>query len=263
MSVLIVAAEPSAWEFGWEALVAIGTLGLAGATAVLAWKTRGLAEETAKEVEHSGRQVEESQRQVQVSQEQARTAQEALRAAHEQTRLAQLSLSAQIRPVLVDVPLDLTQEEYVRYADRPEPVTGHRGEVHVADASDGVTISVPFRNAGAGMAIVRGVSLDVGEAMPTPPVTLVPANVAAGQHGRISFLAGPDHAGLDGIRAALTPEGGFSVELGYSDLTGENYTIARFDVFYRSEAEPNWGVRQVHWRKPPDDEPYAGSAPVF
>jgi hypothetical protein len=33
----------AAWEFGWEALVAIGTLGLALSTVVLAWSTRALA----------------------------------------------------------------------------------------------------------------------------------------------------------------------------------------------------------------------------
>ena len=36
--------------FGWDALVAIGTLVLAGATATLAWKTKNLADESSKEI---------------------------------------------------------------------------------------------------------------------------------------------------------------------------------------------------------------------
>lgn len=36
----------SAWTFGWEALVALGTLLLAGATAYLAWNTRSVADQT-------------------------------------------------------------------------------------------------------------------------------------------------------------------------------------------------------------------------
>jgi hypothetical protein len=129
MAPSIIAADPSAWQFGWEALVAIGTLALATATWWLARKTGGLAETTAQEVEHSGKQVEamkaqvaETQRQVEASleqvratQEQARTAQEALAAAREQTRISQLTLDAQIRPVLIDVPLDLATEEQMVY----------------------------------------------------------------------------------------------------------------------------------------------------
>jgi hypothetical protein len=38
------------WEFGWEALVAIGTLSLAVFTGYLGWKTRTLAKSTADEV---------------------------------------------------------------------------------------------------------------------------------------------------------------------------------------------------------------------
>jgi hypothetical protein len=45
------------WEFGWEALVAIGTIGLATVTGYLAWTTRGLARETAAEVAAQSRPV--------------------------------------------------------------------------------------------------------------------------------------------------------------------------------------------------------------
>jgi hypothetical protein len=46
---LIIATSP--WSFGWDALVAIGTLALAFMTAALALSTRRLARETAEEVQ--------------------------------------------------------------------------------------------------------------------------------------------------------------------------------------------------------------------
>ncbi|MDP9227405.1 MAG: hypothetical protein M3P18_26875 [Actinomycetota bacterium] len=45
------------WAFGWDALVAIGTLALAGVTYVLARATRRLARETAEEVRGQTRPV--------------------------------------------------------------------------------------------------------------------------------------------------------------------------------------------------------------
>jgi hypothetical protein len=50
LTIWMAVAEPSAWGFGWEALVAIGTMLLAGATFVLAWSTRRMAKATAQDV---------------------------------------------------------------------------------------------------------------------------------------------------------------------------------------------------------------------
>jgi hypothetical protein len=47
----------SAWGFGWEALVAIGTIGLATFTAWLAWSTRRLVGETEQDVRSEFRPV--------------------------------------------------------------------------------------------------------------------------------------------------------------------------------------------------------------
>ncbi len=263
--------EPSPWEFGWEALTAIGTLALAVATFLLAVSTRSLAKKTAQEVEHSRRQAEasnaqvsESRRQVEASQEQARIAQGALEAAHEQTYLAQLTLSAQIRPVLIDVPVGLGEpSDSVFFAGTRDPISVPRGGVHVFANEDGVRISVPLRNAGAGLAMVRGISLEVGEPITPPATAIQPANIAPGERGRVSLVAGHDYPRLDAIRAVLQPAyGTFSVVVSYTDLAGQHLALSRFDVSYRSEAHTNWEVRQVHLSRPGSDEPFAGSAPV-
>jgi hypothetical protein len=256
---LCLAASP--WELGWNALVAIGTLALALATLTLAYSTRSLAKETAEEVGHSARQTEEAQHQVAVSQEQARIAKESLTVAQDQTRIAELTLGAQIRPVLVDVPLELGVDEPIFYPDRDEPIRGNPGAVHVSVGPEGTMVSVPLRNAGAGLAMIRGVGLRVGEAIPSPPVTIRPANVAPGERARVSFATSPDDPATNAISGAIAA-GSLSVEVGYSDLAGGQYTVSRLDVHFRSRAHWNWEVRQVHLQELGANEPFAGSAPT-
>ncbi|HYI36255.1 MAG TPA: hypothetical protein VEX39_06610 [Thermoleophilaceae bacterium] len=60
--------DPGPWEFGWEALVAIGTLGLAGATALLARTTRDVSQATGRQVSVDQQQILQAQRPVLVPQ---------------------------------------------------------------------------------------------------------------------------------------------------------------------------------------------------
>jgi hypothetical protein len=52
-----VLLETGPWTFGWEALVAIGTIALASGTVYLAWATRGVAEATNAELAADWRPV--------------------------------------------------------------------------------------------------------------------------------------------------------------------------------------------------------------
>jgi hypothetical protein len=262
MTHVVLAAESSPWEFGWEALVAIGTLALALATAGLAWSTRRLAARTTEEVELSGRLVEESQRQAHATQRQAQVAHDALAAAREQTRISQLTLDAQVRPVLIDVPLDLATEEQMVYPGRDEPVIGHRGAVQVSASDTEVLISLPWRNAGAGLAMIRGLAVRVGTELGPPPVMILPANLPPKEYGRASFRAAPGDAAFAPLREVIQQQQSLSVEVGYSDLAGQQYTLSRFDLYFRSRAHWNWEVRQVHFQDPGADEPFTGSAPT-
>ena len=49
--------DAGVWTFGWDALVAIGTIGLALVTGYLAWQTRGSVREIRNEAAAIGRQV--------------------------------------------------------------------------------------------------------------------------------------------------------------------------------------------------------------
>lgn len=53
----IIAVQPSAWAFGWDTMIAIGTFCLAIATVALAWKTAKLARASAEDVAAQDRPV--------------------------------------------------------------------------------------------------------------------------------------------------------------------------------------------------------------
>lgn len=252
---------PRPWEVGWDALVAGGTIGLAIFTAWLAWTTRSLARQTSTEVEHTALLAQASQRQVESSQEHARIAQEALAAAREQTQISVLTLKAQIKPVLVDIPLE-PGDETIHYPRR-DPLKGGRiGAVQVRSSPEELLISVPFLNAGVGLAMIRGVGLRHRASVADPPAVIRPTNVLSGGSGRVSFRATPHDACFAPLSEMVEREQDFSVEVGYSDLAGQGMTISRFDIYFRAEAWGQWEVRQVHLQAPGADMPFAGSAPT-
>lgn len=223
--------------------VGLGTLLLAIATAVLAWKTRTLAREAEEDRKVALRQVD--------------TAQEALSESREQTKIARQTLGAQIRPVLIDVPLDLSYAGPITYEDF-EPIVERPGFVQVDLSDRHAAISVPMRNAGTGLAMIRAVALHIGEPIPSLPVTIRPANVPPREDARVSFLVEVDHPALKAMRR-IRQDKSFSLEVSYSDLAGEQMTVTRFDIYFRSG---NWEVRQIHFQEPGADQPFAGSAPV-
>jgi hypothetical protein len=165
--------------------------------------------------------------------------------------------------VLIDVPLDLAIEEPMVYPGRDEPVMGHRGAVHVGVGDGEVLISLLLRNAGAGLAMIRGLGIRLAVAHPSAPVMLQPANVPPGERGRVSFRATSGDAAFAPLLQAIEVQQSISVEVGYSDLAGRQYTVSRFDLYFRSQAHWNWEVRQVHLQEPGEDPPFAGSAPTF
>jgi len=70
----------------------------------------------------------------------------------------------------------------------------------------------------------------------------------------------PGAAAFAPLSQAIEARQSLSIEVGYSDLAGQQYTVSRFDVYFRSQAHSNWEVRQVHLQELGADEPFAGSA---
>lgn len=198
------------------------------------------------------RQAVASQAQVEVSQRQVET--------------AKAGLAGQIRPVLADVPIDFAIEE--RY-----PAGGsawgiiHRGEIGVsADEESGHgSLTVPFRNVGAGLAMLRGASLSLadpqgGKAVGPDPWTHVSRlNVPPGETTRVSFRISAGEQLWEAFLFAVGSYGNLSVALTYSNLAGGEMTITRLDIDVALGESA--AVRSVYLSSHDHpDEPYAAAS---
>jgi hypothetical protein len=110
--------------------------------------------------------------------------------------------------------------------------------------------------------MIRGVGINIGTELGLPPVMILPANVPPNEYGRVNLRAVAGNAAFAPLREVIQRQQGLSIEVGYSDLAGQQYTLSRFDVYFRSRAHWNWEVRQVHLQEPGSDQPFAGSAPT-
>ncbi len=264
------------WDLGWEALVAIMTGVLAVMTGVLAVMTWRLARQTAREVKYSGQHLEQSKKQVEASNLLAETAQTTLEAQIQQVEAsnrlaetAQTTLEAQIRPVLIDMPLDLPAgpvETAVYPGARSEALMLHPGEVYVGvwnfgEATDETMVSIPIRNAGVGLAMIRGVEMWFPTPCPPSQIAIDPANLAPGEAGRVLVRAARGEPAFDQMNNVLL-SGSFSLRVLFSDIAGQRLFLTRFDVHRQNGFLDGWIVRQVHFEDPETREPFAGSAPV-
>lgn len=121
---------------------------------------------------------------------------------------------------------------------------------------------MPLRNAGAGLAMIRGADLALrGPEIGQPGVRSDPPNVPPKEFGRVRFRAKPGDAAFSMLREIIDYVQDFSVEVAYSDLAGQQLATTRFDVYHCSGTR--WAVRQIHLQEPDADESFASSGPVF
>lgn len=186
------------WTFGWDALVAIGTLSLALVTLGV-----GIAAVCGN-----------------------KTAREAL-------EVAQAELQASLLPLLESVPLEYgphreaTAPELIDYTTlgaREPNEWRYRDVVDVRGEADGVFVSVPIRNVGPGMALITGVR---PQALSVPDVTWTLGEctrplIPAGQYARLNFR-------LSGLREEAY------AEVFYADTSGNQH--ARLRLYIKGERE--------------------------
>lgn len=143
------------WTWGgWNALVAIGTLALAGVTV-------GLAAFTLKAVRESREAIKLQAREVKAVEAQTT-------AIKRQATLTAAAMEAGSRPVLVSaIPKALVrkarerldpEQEILRYVDG-EMGNVRRDEVHFRTTPEMIYCSVPLRNVGAGVAFIQRIEL--------------------------------------------------------------------------------------------------------
>lgn len=234
--------SPQDWDW-----VAIGTILLAAATFSLAVYNRKI---------------------VVASQEQLDTARQDLALAREQNETAHEALEAQTAPVLASVPWGLDREVVMYHAATGEPA-GHRDASHVAvslgtaNNEPWVTISIPFRNVGNGVALITSVQLMIGgrlfDGVPKTPI------LPPGELSRAGIECGSGSAAFD-HGASLAADGqDFAIVVGYADAAGNARGAISLDVHREMPTGDRWYVRQLHMGGTPDDalsHPLISSLPL-
>lgn len=202
-------------------LLALGTLAVAALTRSTSKATGKLAKETQKLVEATI---------------------DLARVSAEEVAMSRRAVEAEVKPLIVDWP------------------AGNRG-VRFDRARGDPIVSIPACNAAA-PALIQGVTMhwyDRGVADPTTyigwPTVLAP--MPGGEtEARFSFGAS-DAPRLD----AIEEQGKFWVEFAYTDASGGQAEVTRFDIYYDEESE-SWLVWKVSFRRAGETEPYAVSQPV-
>jgi hypothetical protein len=223
----------SPWEFGWDALVAIGTLSLGLFTALLALRTSNLASETKDLAAATERMANLTEQDV---------------------AIASNAIAAGVRPVLIAAPRNTFMHPEHRNYDVPVPglnlVRGHpdRAIVRVEPVDDvggRVFISVPFRNEGAGIAFVRTASVsfhfEQWQSEGNDEANISSRQVPPHEFTRVSFLLplGGNAPTIDDLRNAEA--GSVWADITYGDLAG-NIWRSRLIVAPDAHNRNDWSV---------------------
>jgi hypothetical protein len=188
------------WTFGWDALVAIGTLALAGVTVAV-----GVVAVRANAVARRG------------------------------LRIAQAEMQASTFPLIESVPLQYQAQRLASPSDlvdygsldqgAPEPEWRYRDVVDVNGQPGGVFLSVPIKNVGPGIARITSPqprALSVPDAVWTEGVC-TRALIPSGEYARLHFR-------LTGLRDEAY------AEVFYSDNSGEG-DVTRVRLYVRSQRD--------------------------
>ena len=250
---------PSKKSAPWERrrFFALATFILAAITLAVLFSARG-DRKVAVEA------LEAAQTQAQISQEQAD-------AAAQHAEIAEKTLAAQIQPVLVEVPLDLSIKHSVFFPTVPEPLDLPDGGIYAAADVPGVDgaevrIAAPFLNAGRGIASVSAAWIEVpGVLQGFSAIDLLRPNVPIDRQTYALFLFRPEEAGFRDVGALIRTKSEFVVVIEYGDITKRQVTKTKLLVRYRSTAHTNWEVVNVEVSDPDTGEiPPAGAIrPTF
>ena len=152
-----------------------------------------------------------------------------------QARLTRLTWQSQLQPVLVDVPIGVfVRDEQLNENTR---VFDDAGEVDVWPGEDGnLEITVPMRNAGAGLALVTSVEIAWGHATNWRGAALHTA-IPAGEQTRVAFhVPFPDQgAAVTAIEGIQRDE--LAVTIVYTDVRGQQLGRTRMWVMKHPDEE--------------------------
>jgi hypothetical protein len=182
-----------------------------------------------------------------------------VRSANRAARVAERSLLAGLRPLLMPSRMDDPPQK-VTFIDEKVLVT--KGGEGAADASsEAVYLAISVRNAGTGIAVLHGWRFYperlVGGGTPPPPEEFsrltrdiyVPAGDVGFWQGTFRDPAAPEFAAASAAIAARTP---LTVDILYGDHEGGQRTISRFGLLPRDDG--GWiAAAARHWNVDRDD----------
>lgn len=194
-------------------------------------------------------------------------------ASRQELALSRTAFQASTRPILVDAPLDVftIEKEVPTFGLRPLEqgiprrihdlgrISVSAGQASGQHQAEGYArITVPLHNVGAGLALIRDARLigfDVGWSIPWRRSSMQTA-APPGQLTQITFSADIDPGdgqALEVDLGDLDDPVSFSVEVDYSDLSGEQRTRTLVTV---EGARSYWRVTDVKLYHGDSDEPF-------
>jgi hypothetical protein len=190
----------------WDAWVAIGTIGLAVATTYLARQTH-----------------------------------DEVKAATRDLDLTQRSFETSTRPVLVDVPLGVFVERWQDVSAGIQQRQEDRGQVVVLMSPGELYCSLPIRNVGAGLALVRAKAISWA-AREVPWSSEVPGAIPPNEIVNAHFR-GPvaNTETLESVKGIET----FQITIDYSDLAAVRVSTTVFLVSRVPHVTSGWAVVEV------------------
>ncbi|MGI8413652.1 MAG: hypothetical protein ACR2LV_09275 [Solirubrobacteraceae bacterium] len=166
-----------------------------------------------------------------------------VRSANQSARVAERSLLAGLRPVLIPSKDD-DPPERVRFGEGQQLiVTGHGAALVLVD--ERLYIAIALRNGGAGLAVIHGWRVEVRELTGSAAPELgefrrqqrdlyIPAGDAGFWQGAIRERSDPSY---DAVQAAAHSGARVMIDLLYGDHEGGQRTIARFGISPGQEGE--------------------------
>jgi len=168
----------------------------------------------------------------------------AVRSSNRSARLAEESMRASMRPVLMHSRFDDPGQK-VSFADG-KWVAVPAGGAAVEAAADAVYLAISVRNAGTGMAILHGWRVCAGgpagnaERPPLDQFTAQTRDMYVAS-GDVGFWSGALRDPLQDLFGEVTAEvkalGALRVDLLYGDFEGGQRVISRFNLIYREHGE--------------------------
>lgn len=218
----------SSWVWGWDSLVAFGTIGLALFTAWLAWTTRSAVRESRDAIKLQVREVEAVERQTAALAEQTQAVRDQAVATQRQAEVSAAALASSVRPVLVGAlaPAVITQVTELGHAPTDlEPVT-YPGDyavpvrplaVHYEERNDMLYLSFCVQNIGTGVAFVQRIALLTRTAY---PVRISPPIIAPSETARVL------------VALTLKQSNGQYTDVNEVTRSGRGFVKATVGIFY-------------------------------